>query len=107
MPTKLSMQWPITAEILGNPDVFIASSSLISDADSTAPDFKAIVEEVDRLINNAVSYPHGPGELYDVIPSLAHSNANPELDGNIFHEEGVYVASTSTRTRSPHHTPNR
>jgi hypothetical protein len=76
-------------------DVFIGilknACSLIRDADSSASDFQAMVERVDRLINNAVGDAYGPSELYTFIPSFAHSDANPELDGKIF-DEGMHCA---------------
>ena len=62
--------------------------SLIRNADRVAPDFKTIVDRVDKLINSAVDYTYNDGELCDFMPSFAHSEADPELPGNIAHEEG-------------------
>jgi len=59
--------------------------SLVRGADEVAPDFKTIVDRVDNLINSAVDYAYNTGELCDFMPSFAHSEAYPELDGKIVH----------------------
>lgn len=55
--------------------------NLIRGADRLAPDFQDLVDKVDALINAAIGYAYGDGDLYDFIPSFTHSDANPELCG--------------------------
>jgi hypothetical protein len=71
-------------------DILKDACSLVREADGFAPDFQNILDKVDGLINNAVDYAYGDGDLYGFMPSFAHSDANPELEGDIFHEEGVF-----------------
>jgi len=61
---------------------------LVRDTDGVAPDFKTIVDRVDKLINNAVDYTYNDGDLCDFMPSFAHSEAYPELPGNMGHDKG-------------------
>lgn len=63
--------------------------SLIRDADGDASDFKTIVDRVDQLINSAVDYAYNDGDLCDFMPSFAHSEAYPELDGKIIQGDGA------------------
>ena len=75
-------------------EVFLAilkdACSLLREADGVGPDFQDIIVKVDDLINSAVDFAYGDADLYDFMPSFAHSDANPELDGAIFHEDGVF-----------------
>jgi len=64
--------------------------SLVRDTDGVAPDFKTIVDRVDKLINSAVDYTYNDGELCDFMPSFAHSDTYPELPGNIGYEKGAF-----------------
>jgi hypothetical protein len=64
--------------------------SLVREADGFTPDFQVIVDKVDKLINDAIDFAYGDSDLYDFIPSFAHSDDNPQLDGKIFHGDGVF-----------------
>jgi hypothetical protein len=64
--------------------------SLIRGADGFTPDFQDIVNKVDDLINDAIDFAYGDGDLYEFMPSFAHSDDNPELDGKIFQGDGVF-----------------
>ena len=66
--------------------------NLVREADGFAPDLKIIVDRVDQMINSAVNYAYIDGGFCDIMPSFAHSDANPEVDGNMFEvEEGQPV----------------
>lgn len=66
-------------------DVFLGilkdACSLVSEADGFTPDFQDIVVRVDALINDAIDFAYGDGDLYDFMPSFAHSDSNPQLGG--------------------------
>jgi len=70
--STLSEQYLITE----NPDELLKDAcSLVCDA-ASAQYFQAILEGVGQLINHAMSYAYGPSQLFDFIPSFAHSDAN-------------------------------
>jgi hypothetical protein len=77
-------------------DVFLGilkdACSLIRDVDGFAPDSKEIVDRVDQMLNDAISYAYGDGNLYDFIPSFAHSDSDafPVLEGKLWQQEGVF-----------------
>ncbi|SRR5260221_9683397 len=70
--------------------------SLVRDTDDIAPDFETIVGRVDKLINSAVDYTYNDGDLCDFMPSFAHSEAYPELTGNIGHDKESLCMLKST-----------
>lgn len=67
--------------------------SLVQESDSSAPDFQEIVVKADGLLNDAVDFAYGDGDLFDFIPSFAHSETNPKIPGQIVEGKDVFCES--------------
>lgn len=72
--------------------------SCVRDA-AAAPDFQDLLAQAAELINRALSFAQGEAAIYQLVPSFAHSDANPNVEAGPFIGDGVFCTSIQEMKR--------